>query len=43
VVCNLGQSPMTGRIDEGCERCGKCVASCPTDALKFTFTLRGKR
>jgi ferredoxin-type protein NapH len=34
VVCNLGQSPMTGRIDEGCERCGKCVASCPTDALK---------
>lgn len=33
VVCNLGQSPMTGRIDEGCERCGKCVAACPTDAL----------
>ncbi len=35
VVCNLGQSPMTGRIDEGCERCGKCVASCPTDALRM--------
>jgi len=35
VVCNLGQSPMTGRIDEGCERCGKCVASCPTNALKL--------
>lgn len=35
VVCNLGQSPMTGRIDEGCERCGKCVASCPTDALSL--------
>ncbi|MBK7857834.1 MAG: 4Fe-4S binding protein [Archangiaceae bacterium] len=35
VVCNLGQSPMTGRIDEGCERCGKCVASCPTSALRL--------
>jgi ferredoxin-type protein NapH len=35
VVCNLGQSPMTGRIDSGCERCGKCVASCPTDALRI--------
>lgn len=35
VVCNLGQSPMTGRVDEGCERCGKCVASCPTDALRM--------
>jgi ferredoxin-type protein NapH len=35
VVCNLGQSPMTGRIDEGCERCGKCVAACPTDALQL--------
>jgi ferredoxin-type protein NapH len=35
VVCNLGQSPMTGRVDEGCERCGKCIASCPTKALSF--------
>lgn len=41
VVCNLGQSPMTGRIDSGCERCGKCVAVCPTDALRIG--LAGKK
>jgi ferredoxin-type protein NapH len=35
VVCNLGQSPMTDRLDSGCERCGRCIASCPTDALAF--------
>jgi ferredoxin-type protein NapH len=35
VVCNLGQSPMNGKIDSGCERCGKCVAVCPTDALRM--------
>jgi ferredoxin-type protein NapH len=35
VVCNMGQSPMTGQVDEGCDRCGKCVASCPTKALRF--------
>lgn len=35
VVCNLGQSPMTNTLDGGCERCGKCIASCPTDALSF--------
>ncbi len=35
VVCNLGQSPMTARLDEGCERCGRCVASCPTKALSW--------
>jgi ferredoxin-type protein NapH len=35
VVCNLGQSPMTARLDEGCERCGKCIASCPTQALSW--------
>lgn len=43
VVCNLGQSPMTGRIDSACERCGKCVASCPTDALKLGLALGKKR
>lgn len=37
VVCNLGQSPMTNRLDAGCERCGKCIASCPTEALSFTL------
>ncbi|MCK6550624.1 4Fe-4S binding protein, partial [Myxococcota bacterium] len=36
VVCNLGQSPMTDHLDAGCERCGKCVAACPTDALALT-------
>lgn len=35
VICNLGQSPMTNQLDNGCERCGKCVASCPTQALSF--------
>jgi len=34
-VCNLGQGPMTDRLDAGCERCGKCVAVCPTDALSL--------
>lgn len=43
VVCNLGQSPMTGRIDSGCERCGKCVASCPTDALRIGLVTRGPK
>lgn len=33
VVCNLGQQPMTDQLDAGCERCGKCVSVCPTDAL----------
>jgi ferredoxin-type protein NapH len=37
VVCNLGQSPMTNRLDAGCERCGRCIASCPTKALSFTL------
>lgn len=37
VVCNLGQSPMTNTLDSGCERCGKCIASCPTQALSWTL------
>jgi len=37
VVCNLGQLPMTDRLDSGCERCGKCISACPTDALKFAL------
>lgn len=35
VVCNLGQKPMTDKLDGGCERCGKCIASCPTQALSL--------
>ncbi len=35
VVCNLGQRPMTDKLDGGCERCGKCIASCPTQALSL--------
>jgi NapH/MauN family ferredoxin-type protein len=42
VVCNLGQRPMSDRLDPGCERCGKCVAVCPTNALALT-TLRRPR
>jgi ferredoxin-type protein NapH len=40
-VCNMQQAPMTDRIDSGCDRCGKCVAACPTDALSLSFG-RGK-
>ncbi len=35
VICNLGQSPMNNKLDSGCERCGKCIASCPTKALSW--------
>lgn len=38
VVCNLGQSPMTNALDSGCERCGRCIASCPTKALSWKWT-----
>lgn len=37
VVCNLGQSPMTNMLDSGCERCGKCIAACPTRALSWKW------
>lgn len=36
-ACNLLQLPMTDVVSAGCERCGKCVAACPTDALKWTW------
>ncbi|MDP2275834.1 MAG: 4Fe-4S binding protein [Archangium sp.] len=43
VVCNLGQSPMQNKLDSGCERCGKCIASCPTKALSWMLQVPGKK
>jgi len=37
VVCNLGQRPMSDRVDAGCDRCGRCVAVCPTRALSLSL------
>ena len=42
VICNLGQSPMTNQLDSGCERCGKCIASCPTNALSWKLKIPGR-
>jgi ferredoxin len=28
---------MSDLVDSGCERCGVCIAVCPTDALRFTL------
>lgn len=36
LACSLDQSPMTDRLDSGCERCAKCVAACPCGALRMT-------
>jgi ferredoxin-type protein NapH len=36
LACSLDQSPMTDRLDSGCERCAKCVAACPCSALHMT-------
>jgi ferredoxin-type protein NapH len=40
VVCNLGQRPMSDQVDPGCERCGRCVAACPTAALSLSLGRR---
>ena len=37
VVCNLGQRPMSDLVDAGCDRCGRCVAVCPTRALSLSI------
>jgi ferredoxin-type protein NapH len=42
VICNLGQSPMQNKLDAGCERCGKCIASCPTKALSWKLVVPGR-
>ena len=36
-ACNLLQQPMSDAVDFSCERCGKCVAACPTDALQWSL------
>ena len=41
VVCNLGQRPMSDLVDAGCDRCGRCLAVCPTRAL--SLSLEGRR
>ncbi len=33
VVCPMMQSPMTDKVDAGCDRCARCVAVCPVKAL----------
>ena len=40
VVCNLGQRPMSDLVDAGCDRCGRCVAVCPTQALSLSLQRR---
>jgi NapH/MauN family ferredoxin-type protein len=42
VVCNMGQSPMTDLVNAGCDRCGRCVSACPTDALELVAIGRPK-
>jgi len=36
-VCNVGQHPMSDLVDAGCDRCGRCVAVCPTRALSLSL------
>lgn len=43
VVCRFEQSPMTDRTDSACERCARCVSSCPTGALDLVLIGRRKR
>ena len=43
VVCNMGQSPMTDKVDAGCDRCGRCESSCPTGALDLVAIARKRR
>ena len=42
-VCRFEQKPMTDGEDSGCERCGRCVSSCPTGALDLVVIARRKR
>ncbi len=42
-VCNMGESPMTDAVDAGCDRCARCVSSCPTGALDLVAIGRPRR
>lgn len=42
-VCRFEQAPMTDGENSGCERCGRCVSSCPTGALDLVAIVRSKR
>ena len=35
VVCPMAQRPMTDNVTSGCDRCARCVAVCPTKALRI--------
>lgn len=42
-VCRFEQFPMTDQENSGCERCGRCVSSCPTGALDLVWIARKKK
>jgi ferredoxin-type protein NapH len=42
-VCRFDQQPMSDGTGAGCERCARCVSSCPTGALDLVLIGRSKR
>lgn len=39
-VCQFGLDPLHDDFGQECNNCSACIAVCPTDALKFTATVR---